>query len=410
MTKDKRNRIGKTGAWILAAVCLGASLMGCSAKEKNKTDSKAVTVSSESESQETTEEKKQSRKDEPDSNGSDTDTPEPLDTMKVEPVQEKSGQEEQEEQKEQTDKTEPAATTVPEKPETPAEQSETAAADIRDYLEDIFGFIDALGLEETEAESLERCFRKGSMKVDLTVFENEVSYSVSDDCAGGASVYGADVGMTPEEAAYQMKLYGWRKWSDEVFVSVINGRRYYLSFHTEEQDTIQNWYLCNWPEGENIDELYEGLEPEENSEEEQTGDICDYIWDIRGMIRVLELQEKEPRGLEAYYEKNGIELDFSEMGYSFTLENNGEDTLTVYGVKIGDSAEETKRKMEEAGWVKAEGFESEYINVMGDRLFNCSFYTDEQGAVTGWWFCNWPEGDGELMMQLAELERERKGQ
>lgn len=399
MTKKKTNRIRKTGVWILAAVCLGTSLMGCSAKEKKKTDSGAAAVSSESERTETPEEKKQGQKNEPDRNDSDTDTTEILDTVKLEPDQGKNGQEEQ---------TGPAATSVPEKQKTPAEQSETAAADIGDYLEDIFGFIDALGLEETEAESLEQCFRKGSITVDLAVYENEVIYSVSDEGEGGAAVYGADVGMTPEQAAYQMKLYGWRKWSDEIFVSVINGRRYYLSFHTEDQDTIQNWYLCNWPEGENIEDLYEGLEPKKDSEEEQTRDICDYIWDIRGMIEVLDLQETEPAGLNERYERNGIELDFSEMGYAFTVKNNGEDDLTVYGVKIGDSAEETKNRMEAAGWVKAEGFEGEFINVMDDRFFNCSFYTDGQGAVTGWRFCNWPEGDGPIMMQLEQLEQERK--
>lgn len=138
----------------------------------------------------------------------------------------------------------------------------------------------------------------------------------------------------------------------------------------------------------------------------QTREISDYIWDIRGLIEVLELQKTEPEGLSERYERDGISLDFSEDGYCFTLENFAEEELTVCGVNIGESRAETKRKMEDAGWVKVEGLEDNFINVMDDRYFHCRMKTDDQGKVTGWFFCNWPEGDGIIMEELAKLEQE----
>lgn len=145
----------------------------------------------------------------------------------------------------------------------------------------------------------------------------------------------------------------------------------------------------------------EGLEPEKR----QTREISDYIWDVRGLIEVLELQETEPEGLPERYERDGISLDFSEEGYAFTLQNLAAEELTVCGVKIGESGAETKRKMEAAGWVEVEGLEGNFINVIDDRYFNCDMRTDDQGNVAGWYFCNWPEGDGIIMEELMKLEQ-----
>ena len=77
-------------------------------------------------------------------------------------------------------------------------------------------------------------------------------------------------------------------------------------------------------------------------------------------------------------------------------ENNGSDQVSLYGIYTGDSILNLDDRMLGSGWVsgyKTEGCWYYYSWQNGDTFYLEARFDDAE-AVTSWYLCNWPQGDG----------------
>ena len=79
----------------------------------------------------------------------------------------------------------------------------------------------------------------------------------------------------------------------------------------------------------------------------------------------------------------------------FSMENNGSDQVSLYGIYTGDSILNLDDRLLGSGWVsgyKTEGCWYYYSWQNGDTFYLEARFDDAE-AVTSWYLCNWPEGD-----------------
>lgn len=80
----------------------------------------------------------------------------------------------------------------------------------------------------------------------------------------------------------------------------------------------------------------------------------------------------------------------------FSMENNGSNQVSLYGIYTGDSILNLDDRLLGSGWVsgyKTEGCWYYYSWQNGDTFYLEARFDDAE-AVTSWYLCNWPQGDG----------------
>lgn len=77
---------------------------------------------------------------------------------------------------------------------------------------------------------------------------------------------------------------------------------------------------------------------------------------------------------------------------AFTMINSGNSSVNIYGVTVGDGIGTADSAFEENGWTALDDGR-QYIAVLNGRNLAIDFDLDENQVITGWYLCNWPEGD-----------------
>lgn len=84
--------------------------------------------------------------------------------------------------------------------------------------------------------------------------------------------------------------------------------------------------------------------------------------------------------------------DMTEDDGAFTMINSGNSSVNIYGVTVGDGIGTADSAFEENGWTALDDGR-QYIAVLNGRNLAIDFDLDENQVITGWYLCNWPEGD-----------------
>lgn len=96
------------------------------------------------------------------------------------------------------------------------------------------------------------------------------------------------------------------------------------------------------------------------------------------------------------YEIDGFYITWSsymmEDEGSFTMENSGSTSVNIYGVKVGDTIVKADSALKDNGWTSLNDGR-QYIVIFNGRNIAIDFRLDDNQAITGWYLCNWPEGD-----------------
>lgn len=96
------------------------------------------------------------------------------------------------------------------------------------------------------------------------------------------------------------------------------------------------------------------------------------------------------------YEIDGFYITWSsymmEDEGSYTMKNSGSTSVSIYGVKVGDTIVKADSAMKDNGWTSLNDGR-QYIVIFNGRNIAIDFDLDDNQAITGWYLCNWPEGD-----------------
>lgn len=96
------------------------------------------------------------------------------------------------------------------------------------------------------------------------------------------------------------------------------------------------------------------------------------------------------------YEIDGFYITWSsymmEDEGSYTMKNTGSTSVSIYGVKVGDTIVKADSALKDNGWTSLNDGR-QYIVIFNGRNIAIDFDLDDNQAITGWYLCNWPEGD-----------------
>ena len=150
----------------------------------------------------------------------------------------------------------------------------------------------------------------------------------------------------------------------------------------------------------------DGVDQEEETEGTDTAkvtvDISAYFQGYRQLVDLLQMDPAEDWQFggvnSSSYGKDGFRLLWNDGGNQpvFSMKNEGNGQVTLYGVRVGDSILDLDEKLLENGWssdYKAD--DSWYYCSLqeGDTLYQ-EVTVDENNQVVSWYLCNWPQGEG----------------
>lgn len=96
------------------------------------------------------------------------------------------------------------------------------------------------------------------------------------------------------------------------------------------------------------------------------------------------------------YEIDGFSLLWSTYMMDdagiFTMENTGSTAVSIYGACVGDGIGKVDSTLKENGWTALDDGH-QYIVIYNGSNLALDFRLDENQVITGWYLCNWPEGD-----------------
>lgn len=112
------------------------------------------------------------------------------------------------------------------------------------------------------------------------------------------------------------------------------------------------------------------------------------------------------------YEKNGFYLMYSDTaftgGTTFSIKNEGNPNVVLYGYKVGGSVSKLVKKLKSAGWcVDGDSGKIKFLigtyrragKDPGCMLMEVQYNGDK---IKSWYICNWPQGDFEETYQKAK--------
>ena len=90
--------------------------------------------------------------------------------------------------------------------------------------------------------------------------------------------------------------------------------------------------------------------------------------------------------------KNSLQMTTTEwQGETFSMKNEGNQAVALYGIHIGDEAGASGKAMTDHGWTEYQY--GGYIMQTDKAQYYMELESDENGKVTSWYLNNWPEGD-----------------
>ena len=123
-------------------------------------------------------------------------------------------------------------------------------------------------------------------------------------------------------------------------------------------------------------------------------DVSNYLSDYKSLKSLLNMESTTSWqfGTSDSYVSNNFYLEWDKDIYS--MRNDGNPSVKVYGISIGDGLEQAGKTLTANGWKDCEteggGL---FITIIGGNKYCLEFGTDGNGNVSNWYLNNWPEGD-----------------
>ncbi len=149
-------------------------------------------------------------------------------------------------------------------------------------------------------------------------------------------------------------------------------------------------------EKEEQTDIKEEKSVETESQEKATPevDVSNYMSDYKSLKSLLNMESTTSWqfGTSDSYVSNNFYLEWDKDIYS--MRNDGNPSVKVYGISIGDGLEQAGKTLTANGWKDCEteggGL---FITIIGGNKYCLEFGTDGNGNVSNWYLNNWPEGD-----------------
>ena len=152
------------------------------------------------------------------------------------------------------------------------------------------------------------------------------------------------------------------------------------------KNNVEQRYTLNGILKNNIDEVSTPIDIE----------ITNYFYDYTQLQEVLSMK---PVDYWQFPDSESYMVDDFYLEWkdgTFSMKNEGASYVKLYGLSLGDSAENFDSTLLENGWIECNTSESNYsyITLIDNSPYYMSFETDENGMVRYWYLNNWPEGQG----------------
>lgn len=110
---------------------------------------------------------------------------------------------------------------------------------------------------------------------------------------------------------------------------------------------------------------------------------------------MLDMEKAEPWQFPEgdSYAKDGFKLELYDNLFSF--KNEAADSITLYGIKVGDTIEDAVKTVEDRGWKSYYTNDNEYafLALVNNESYLLSLGYTGDGAVASWYVNNWPQGE-----------------
>lgn len=147
------------------------------------------------------------------------------------------------------------------------------------------------------------------------------------------------------------------------------------------------------PESTDIKEE-KSVETESQEKATPEVDVSNYLSDYKSLKSLLNMESTTSWqfGTSDSYVSNNFYLEWDKDIYS--MRNDGNPSVKVYGISIGDGLEQAGKTLTANGWKDCEteggGL---FITSIGGNKYCLEFGIDGNGNVSNWYLNNWPEGD-----------------
>ena len=148
---------------------------------------------------------------------------------------------------------------------------------------------------------------------------------------------------------------------------------------------------CGGRPGETTEEASNEAATGETEQSTKGVDVGDYLENFGELKNILQMTTTEcwqfPNAQS--YVSDGFYLEW--QGETFSMKNEGNQAVALYGIHIGDEAGASGKAMTDHGWTEYQY--GGYIMQTDKAQYYMELESDENGKVTSWYLNNWPEGD-----------------
>ena len=84
-------------------------------------------------------------------------------------------------------------------------------------------------------------------------------FSMKNEGNPNVQLYGIHIGDKVTEAGTILRKNGWKDLGQGTYIAIINNGQYLIEIKSDKNGKVKNWYMNNWPEGEDLIEAFESL-------------------------------------------------------------------------------------------------------------------------------------------------------
>ena len=129
-------------------------------------------------------------------------------------------------------------------------------------------------------------------------------------------------------------------------------------------------------------------ETEQSTKGVDVGDYLENFGELKNILQMITTECWQFPNAQSYV-SDGFYLEW--QGETFSMKNEGNQAVALYGIHIGDEAGASGKAMTDHGWTEYQY--GGYIMQTDKAQYYMELESDENGKVTSWYLNNWPEGD-----------------
>lgn len=123
-------------------------------------------------------------------------------------------------------------------------------------------------------------------------------------------------------------------------------------------------------------------------------EVSDYYNNYISLVDSLNMQKCESWQMsEDSYAFNDFYLEYSEEFGIFSMKNEADNGIILYGISVGDNINDAIVSFENNGWETLYDSDERAAFMYGDREYYSEIFHDSNGVIIDWYVCNWYEGE-----------------